>query len=89
MELSDTVADALDTPEGLKRAQALLELAFSDDEDDPAVWAMPSGEEDRVLSPEASARIRAAMEAPVGEPTETMKAAIAHWKLLTGKTSVL
>jgi hypothetical protein len=37
MELSDVVADALTTPEGMKRAQALLEAEFGRPELDPAM----------------------------------------------------
>lgn len=86
LELSEAVAEVLATPEGLRRAQALLEVAFADDESDPAVLAIPSGDEDRVLSPEASAQIKAAMEAPLTGPSQAVKDAIRQWKLLTGKS---
>jgi hypothetical protein len=89
LELSDAVVEALATAEGLRRAEALLEMAFiDDDEDDPAAMAMSTGG-DKNLSAEASARLRASQEQPFEGASETMKEAVRHWKRLTGKTSVL
>jgi hypothetical protein len=84
LELSDTVAEILATPEGLKRAQALLEVAFSDEEDgDPAVWVEPPG--DLSISENEARKMRDLIHSEdIPEPTEALKQAIRHWQYLKG-----
>lgn len=88
IELSPEIEKQLAAMSEEERTRFLTEAVVEklEDEDDPAVWAIPGDPENRVLSPEAAAAFRAASEEPLKEPTETMKKAIRLFQEMTGRT---
>jgi hypothetical protein len=80
--------DALPEEERGRFAAALMERALEvpeDDPDDPAALAVPH-QGPRLLTPEAAARIRVAMDAPPQEPNEHWRRAAENYRRLTGKS---